>query len=298
MATPPAPAASSSEPRVALPAVALALHRMARSDAAPWLHVEIARRMAERLPLIRRPVQHVVDWWGFTGGSAAALAAAYPRARRTIVEPLPALRARSLEAARSIPGAAACSTEDRLHADADLVWANMMLHAVARTEITLSRWHEALATDGFVMFSAFGPDTARELRTLYRASGWGEPGCAFVDMHDLGDQLVRAGFADPVMDMELLTLTWPDAPTLLRELRTMGANVHPQRWPALRTPRWYAALQAQVQRQLASDGGRLALSFEIVYGHAFKAAARRARSQETGVPLDAVRAMLPTRPKG
>jgi malonyl-CoA O-methyltransferase len=298
MAMPPAPDTLPAEPRVALPAVARALRRMARSAAAPWLHGEIARRMAERLPLIRKPVQHVVDWWGFTSGSGPVLAAAYPHARRTIVEPLPELHERSLAASAAQSGTTVCATDDGGLSGADLLWANMMLHAIARTEITLARWNEVLAVDGFVMFSAFGPDTVRELRDLYRANSWGDPACAFIDMHDLGDLLVRAGFADPVMDMERITLTWPDAPSLLRELRALGANAHPRRSAGLHTPRWQRTLEQQLQQQLADVDGRLALTFEIVYGHAFKAAPRRAGPQETSVPLDALRATLGRRPKG
>ena len=77
------------------------------------------------------------------------------------------------------------------------------------------------------MFSCLGPDTLRELRGLYRALGWPPPAHDFTDMHDWGDMLVHAGFAEPVMDMERITLTWETPQRLLEELRELGANLHP-----------------------------------------------------------------------
>jgi malonyl-CoA O-methyltransferase len=112
-----------------------------------------------------------------------------------------------------------------------------------------------------------------------------------MDMHDIGDLLVHAGFADPVMDQEHIALTWPSADALLDELHTLGANTSPSRHPGLRTPRWREQLRVRLQR-LADREGRLRLSFEIVYGHAFNPAPRAAVAARTEVPLDAKRAMV------
>jgi malonyl-CoA O-methyltransferase len=101
-------------------------------------------------------------------------------------------------------------------------------------------------------------------------------------MHDLGDMLVEAGFADPVMDQEVLTLNWADGGALLAELRGLGGNVHPQRQAGLRTPRWHKGLQ-QALGELAGADGRPALEFEIVYGHAFKPAPRARMAAVTTV---------------
>ncbi len=127
-----------------------------------------------------------------------------------------------------------------------LVWANMTLHAARDPLAVLAQWQRALAVGGFVMFSCFGPDTARELRALYQRLGWASPGAPFVDMHDLGDMALHAGFADPVMDQEQVTLSWPDAAALVAELRGLGANAAPDRHPGWRTPRWRARLLDEV----------------------------------------------------
>ena len=85
---------------------------------------------------------------------------------------------------------------------AQLLWANMGLHGAADPQALMRQWQRALAVDGFLMFSTLGPGSLTALQTLYRDQGWAPPFAPFVDMHDLGDMLVEAGFADPVMDQE------------------------------------------------------------------------------------------------
>jgi malonyl-CoA O-methyltransferase len=110
-------------------------------------------------------------------------------------------------------------------------------------------------------------------------------------MHDLGDLLVHAGFADPVMDQEQLTLTWSSPQAVLRELRTLGGNVHAARHAGLRTPRWRQRLLAQLERSRDANG-RVALSFEIVYGHAVRPRARARVAAVSTVSLHDLRADL------
>jgi malonyl-CoA O-methyltransferase len=150
----------------------------------------------------------------------------------------------------------------------------MRLHAGADARGLLARWHGWLAVDGVLMFSCLGPDTLRELRALYAQAGWPPPAQDFVDMHDWGDRLVHAGFSGPVMDVERLTLTWPSPSALLTELRGLGRNLHPARYAGLRTPRWRERLLRALAERAGTDG-RIAMSFEIVYGHAIKPAPRR-----------------------
>jgi malonyl-CoA O-methyltransferase len=111
-------------------------------------------------------------------------------------------------------------------------------------------------------------------------------------MHDWGDMLVAGGFAEPVMDMERLTLTWADAGRLLEELRELGVNLHPGRFPALRGRAWERRLKDELAIRLAGPDGRLALTFEIVYGHALRPAPRMAVRPESSVSLDDMRRAL------
>lgn len=281
----------------------MALNRLAAAGSPPWLHGEVARRMAERLDIIRLKPSVLVDWWGYAGMGGELLAKAYPDARRVIVEPTEALRERSRQANRSgwWPWRRAApeviAADDLAPEGAQLIWANMMLHGVADPPAVLSRWHRALAVDGFVMFSCLGPDTLRELRDLYADLGWPSPMAEFIDMHDLGDMLVFAGFADPVMDQETLHLSWAGPDELLAELRGMGGNASPDRFRGLRTPRWRARLVAALERLRGNDG-RLHLRFEVAYGHAFKAVTRRKPSTETTVSLEEMRSLVRKRDSG
>ena len=270
---------------------------MTRSDA-PWLHAEVARRLGARLPLIVQQPDVVLDWWHRAGASAAVLRAAYPRARQVAVE----AEADPVADAAALPwwsphrwraGARAVTAASRVERGAgQLLWANMMLHWVADPQAEMRRWLDALAVDGFLMFSTLGPGTLASLRALYAAHGWPAPHAPFVDMHDLGDMLVHAGFADPVMDQEVLTLSWPDGAALLAELKSVGSNTDPARHAGLRTPRWRAALVRALENAGASSADRPALAFEIVYGHAFKPALRVPVSARTTVGLEDMRSIL------
>jgi malonyl-CoA O-methyltransferase len=278
-------------------AIALAhtIDRLARLPEPPWLHGEVARRMAERLPVIKRTPSRLIDWWGWLGAGGDELAKVYPKARRIVVEPTAALAERSAADAKrpwwrfGAPGVEVVRQAEP--ASAELLWANMMLHLASDPPALMSQWRRSLAVDGFLMFSTLGPDTLAELRTLYRELGWPAPVPAFTDMHDIGDQLVHAGFADPVMDQEHLSLTWATPEALLAELRTLGGNSDPARHAALRTPRWHERLRDAL-RGLADADGRLRLGFEIVYGHAFNPAPRAPLAAQTEVSLDAMRAMV------
>ena len=280
-------------------ALARVTQRLQNAPAPPWLHGEVARRMAERLPMVKLQPAAVIDWGAFVGASRTLLARAYPAARLLAVES-DVVRRDATAAALAQPWwrpqrwagpAHQALTEGELPpGQGQLLWANMQLHGAIDPQALMARWHRALAVDGFLMFSTLGPGTLPELRALYASASWPPPFAPFVDMHDLGDMLVAAGFADPVMDQETVTLTWASPQVLLAELRGLGGNVDPRRFAGLRTPRWQARLQALLA-QAGDAAGRVALRFEVVYGHAFKAAPRHAVGAETMVPLHELQAM-------
>ena len=175
---------------------------------------------------------------------------------------------------------------------AQMLWANMALHLSADPQALIGRWHQALAVDGFLMFSCLGPDSLRELRHLYRTMGWPPPAHEFTDMHDWGDMLVAAGFAEPVMDMERITLTWDSPVKLLTELGELGSNLHLARFGSLRGRRWRTEMEAALATGLGGADGRLALTFEIIYGHALRPAPRVKMSGQSAVSLNDMRALL------
>lgn len=270
--------------------------RLEAASRAAWLHGQVAQRMAQRLSLLRQPPQSVIDWWPLAGGSAAALAQSLPRAR--IVR-----RGVSADAARAAwwaPWRARPAQSGEMSEVAvDLVWANMLLHHVADPVPLIGQWHRALRVGGLLMFSTLGPGTLVGLCDRYRQERWGPPMADLVDMHDIGDMLVQAGFADPVMDQEVLQLSWASAQDALQELRTLGSNAAPSRFAGLRTPAWKRRLLDLLSGCAATAaGGRVQLEFELVYGHAVKPEPRLRVAPEARIDAEELRRRLRMRQAG
>ncbi len=143
-----------------------------------------------------------------------------------------------------------------------------MLHWVDDPLAAFRESHRVLDIGGLLMFSTFGPDTLKELRACF--SDGHEHTHRFVDMHDYGDMLVECGFADPVMDVEMLTMTYPGVDELFSDLRRNGAScaMQTRRSGLMGRQAWQAARAAY--ERLLKDG-RLPATFEVVYGHAWKA---------------------------
>ena len=292
---------SSERPPTIDPVAAARWHASAPAPA-PWLHEEVARRMEARLQWIRAAPTAWCHWDAVRGGleGHALLRQRYPDAQCFVTETAPQRQAHAAQAlatpwwrAARWTGAAT-QFEQPPEGAVQMLWANMGLHMAADPQALFAQWQRALAVDGHVMFSCLGPATSRALRTLYAESGLPAPGHACTDMHDWGDMLVQAGFAEPVMDMERITLTFADAPRLLQELRGLGVNLHPQRFGALRGRAWHARLLQALTERLAdpAQGGRLSVTFEIIYGHAFKPTPRVPVGQHSAVSLHDMRAML------
>jgi malonyl-CoA O-methyltransferase len=269
--------------------------------ASPWLHEEVARRMEDRLQWINLKPAVWADWEAVRGGlqGHALVRLRYPDADCFVVEP---------DARRAVFAAQALARPwwnpsrwkgGALHLQAppaggmQMLWSNMALHMSADPQTLIAQWHQALATDGFLMFSCLGPDSLRELRAVYVALGWPVPGHDFTDMHDWGDMLVQAGFAEPVMDMERIVLTYETPARLLQDLRDLGRNLHPGRFPAARGRAWQNKLKAALDKHLRDPSdGRLRLTFEIIYGHALKPKPRIKLGAESAVSLQDMRSML------
>ena len=258
--------------------------------------------MQDRLQWICRTPKTWCDWHPVRGGmqTHALVAQRYPQAQVYVVESSPRMQALA-QSHWAKPwwnparwAGSRTMVELPAAGSVDMLWANMLLHHQAQPMQMLQAWHQALAVDGFVMFSCLGPDTVKALRALYDQLGWPAAGHSDTDMHDWGDMLVQAGFAEPVMDMETITLTFATPERLLQELRELGCNLHPQRFAGLRGKAWLAQLHAALDTHLRVDSseGQLAVTFELVYGHAFKPAPRVAVDAESAVSLEQMRRML------
>lgn len=278
------PPSSDLDPRAVRLQFGRRTQRLARAD---FLYREVERRMLDRLEVVRLSPAVVLDVGTGLGQGAAALQQRYPAASvlgADLAAPLAA------QAARLHGAAARSGLAGRLRrwfgadvggearapaffvADAqalplaansvDLLWSNLAWHWFADPVTVLAQWYRVIRPDGLLMFSTFGVDTLKELRELGAALP------AFPDMHDIGDALGTAGFADPVMDSERLTITWSDAAALLDEVRALGGNALRSRGAGLHTRRERERWRASIDSLRGADG-RIAISFELVYGHAW-----------------------------
>lgn len=273
-----------------------AFERAAASyDAAAALAREVADRMLERLDLIRQTPQRVLDLGSATGYCARKLLARYTNANVVQLDVAPAmLRAardasswwqRGIERLTGTRTARVCADMHRLPFAArsfDMVWSNLALHWVPSPQDAFVEIHRVLRPGGVCMMSTLGPDTLKELRASFAAADQHVHVNRFVDLHDLGDMLVAARFADPVMDMECLTLTYSDVRSLLLELKACGAhNVNAGRNPGLTGKRCFETFMAAYEK--LGVEGRIPATFEIVYGHAWRAERERVRDDGLAV---------------
>ncbi|MBI1942139.1 MAG: methyltransferase domain-containing protein [Betaproteobacteria bacterium] len=241
--------------------------------AAARLEAEVGARMLERLDYVKLQPRRVLD--AGSGPPQRALGRRYRNAEVIALDfALAMLRIGKRKLLERNPPKAVSGDIARLPIAAraiDLVWSNMALHWVADPLAAFKEFHRVLAVDGLLMFSTLGPDTLAGLR----AAAGDARVHRFADMHDLGDMLVAAGFAEPVMDMERLTIVYADGAALLADLRASGQTcASAGRARGLAGARFRAALDERLAEQ--RRGGKLPVGFEVVYGHAWKAAPKRA----------------------
>jgi len=257
------------------------------------LEAEVGARMLQRLDYLKLAPRRVLDAGCGPGREARSLAARYPQAELLLVDlALPMLavaRARRGALARMLARNAplgVCADAARLplaDRSVGLAWSNMMLHWVDDPVATLRELHRVLAIEGLLMFSTLGPDTLKELRAVAPARVH-----AFLDMHDYGDMLVAAGFSAPVMDVERLTMLYEDGAALLADLHAGGqTSARRDRARGLSGRGFRAALGAGLDAERRN--GRLAVSYEVVYGHAWKAAPTRTADGRGIVSLEGLR---------
>ena len=155
----------------------------------------------------------------------------------------------------------------------DLVVSSLMLPSSGSPDAVIAEFHRVLAPGGLLMFTSLGPDTLRELRESWMRVDQAVHVHGFIDMHDLGDALLRAGFQDVVMDMERFTGRYPDVRALSTELKRLGWSNAARGSPkGLTTPK-RAATMARAYERLRSQQS-IPASFEVVFGHAWREPAR------------------------
>lgn len=244
-------------------------------DEVAVLQRTIAERLLERLDVVKLRPTVVLDAGCGTGYVTRALARRYPRAQHLaldIAESMVRQARRGFGWRRLFlrPPLHVCGDAEALplaSASVDMIVSNLALQWCA-APAALAEFRRVLRPGGLLMFTSFGPDTLTELRRAWHAADDRPHVHGFLDMHDLGDLLLRAGFADPVLDVERLTLTYGEVMDVLRDLKRLGAhNAAVQRARGLTGKRQFARFRAAYETMRA--GGRIPATYETVYGHAW-----------------------------
>jgi malonyl-CoA O-methyltransferase len=275
--------------------------RAARFDEVAFLPREIAQRMRERLDYIKVAPSSVLDAGCGAGEDIPALRERFPEApvfgsdlshgmlTRALHHDagdtswrrfLPASLGKALGARGPRFAQADFSALPFAAGAFEFIWSNLALHWHSRPDLVFPEWQRVLKVNGLLMFSTLGPDTLKELRGAY-AEVEAAHGVAsrkhvidFVDMHDLGDMLVESGFEIPVMDQEVLTITYKSPDSLLADVRRWGAYpFEREASSSAAARRLHKALLAALEARRRADG-TIALTFEVIYGHAWKAVPR------------------------
>ena len=178
-----------------------------------------------------------------------------------------------------------------------MIFSNLTLQWCSDLDKVFAEFRRLLKPGGLALFSTFGPDTLKELRDSWAAADKAVHVGAFIDMHDIGDALLRSGFADPVMDAERFTLTYADVYGVMNELKALGAHNAATGRPRTLTGKGrLRAMAAAYERY--RDNGILPASFEVVYGLAWAPAVSAVNTREEGVvkiPLSALQRRTPGR---
>ncbi len=259
-------------------------------DNAAMLQREVCKRLLERLELVRLNPGRVLDAGCRTGQLAAGLARRYRRAGISALDLSTAMlsRTRSRQGLiRKFQRICAKLADLPLAGDShDLVVSNLALHWDANLDQVFAEFARVLRPGGLLSFATFGPDTLKELRLAWSKADQYSHVNLFVDMHDIGDALIRAGFADPVLDVEHITIHYSDVQALVADLRDTGeSNLTAGRSRGLTSVARHQAFAAAYEA-LRGPGG-LPATYEVVYGHAWaRAPAQRTNPDgETSIPL-------------
>lgn len=259
-------------------------------DQASRIQAEIRARLLERLDLVRIEPKLVVDLGAGTGVASRALSQRYPSAHVIALDaslPMLQLARRQLGWLRRFSRVSSCASSLPLQESSiDLVFSNLMLQWCNEPHRVFLEIRRVLRPHGLLTFTTLGPDTLKELRDAWRRIDMRTHVNRFIDMHDLGDVLMRSGFADPVMDTEQLTVTYPSFDSLAADLKKTGShNINAGRPRGLTGQRTLRAVRQQLESH--RHDGLLPMTVEVVYGHAWAGELRTAPSRpgEVRIPL-------------
>ena len=259
-------------------------------DEAAVLQREVADRMLERLDYVKYQPSNILDVGAGTGYCSHHLGQRYAAANIYVVD----FAFNMLQQARANAGwwqrfrhrydFVVGDAEQLPLADGsvDLLISSLAIQWCNDLDQAFSEFRRVLTPGGLLMFTTFGPDTLKELRASWAAVDKEIHVNQFFDMHDVGDALIRHGFAEPVMDTEYITMTYRDAMTLMKDLKQIGAHNVTQGRSRHLTGKSQLKKMLQAYEQFRKDDV-LPASYEVIYGHAW------APSNRVSIPLNQVK---------
>ena len=263
-------------------------------DAAAILQQEVAKRLIERLDYIKVQPELSLDLGCGTGQITDALLKKYPKSKVIGLD-----LAINMVAKANKKGSwlrrpmGVCADANQLPiktACVDLLISNLMLQWCDDLPKVFSGMANIMKAGGLLLFTTFGPDTLRELRQSWSEVDDLPHSNHYSDMHDIGDELMKAGFSQPVMDMEMITMTYGSVSHLMRDLKQIGAtNTAKGRRKTLTGKKRIQAFEAAYEKFKQNDGLYPA-TYEVIYGHAWVAdiALQKPKGVDTYIPIKAV----------
>ena len=271
--------------------VRASFNRAANSyDAAAVLQKRVREEMLDRLSLIAIAPQAILDAGCGTGAGSFALQKKFKNAQVISLDVALGMLQKTKQQRPFLNKL--LSQQHLLCADIEslpiasnsinLLWSNLALQWCNDLDAAFTEAARVLQPEGLFIFSTFGPDTLKELRA---ASSNGHTHVSrFIDMHDIGDALTRAGFSAPVLDVELYTLTYDNVKGVMTDLKSIGAhNATAGRARGLQGKGFLQNLTQnyeQFRLGLKEDGGKLPATFEVIYGHAWRPVSMRSAGQD------------------
>ncbi len=265
-------------------------------DAHAVLQLEVQTRLQERLNDAAISPARVLDVGSGTGRGAASLRKRYPKAQTIALDlALPMLHASRKQRGWLRPFARVCADAEALplvDASIDLLHSNLCLQWCGNLEAVYENFRRVMRPQGLLLFSTFGPETLHELRDAFANVDGGVHVSRFLDMHQIGDALLSAGFRDPVLERDVFTLTYPDVRSLMRELRAIGATNADKDRPRSLTGKHHLQRVVDAYERFRTEG-LLPATYEVVYALARAPDAgqpRRSGSQDiASFPIDRLR---------
>ena len=230
-----------------------------------FLQSEIANRLAEKLKVISIKPQTIIDLGSGTGLLSNKTAEIFPNANLICVD---FAQQSLLKNSQNLKVCANAYELPFASNSVDFIVSNLMMQWCPDLKALFNECFRVLKPEGLILFTTFGPDTLKELKRSWSAVDSSAHVNDFIDMHDIGDQMLQSGFQSPIMEMENITLTYEKVLDLMHDLKSIGAQNVGSRSKAL-TGKTKFKKMIEMYESYRSDG-KLPATYEVIYGHAWK----------------------------